>query len=417
MADPFLPRRKKNGKIVVGRYYVVRIPLPNGGFTQKSLRTSDLETAKKLARDIEIELHREAAGLIAPKAMREAASMSLGELVAEYKSDLVARELKNGHVRDTIGRIRRALKGLKWTRLANVRADQFVAWRSQLVASAKTKKEYQVSLNAFLNWLVRLGRLASNPLATVGRVETRGKDVRKSRAFNVEEFRALLAASGRRRLAYLFMVYTGTRKNEARSLVWEDIRENGDGYTVRVRIETAKDKESRVIPLHPQLADELLKSKPSEAKPTDQVFDPFPSYDGLLADFRRAGIERKDVLGRVLHFHAFRKTFQTWGASCGVGQRAAQEILGHSDPSLTANVYTDVSAMALHSEVAKLPWYGSPPSLVSLQDSQKDPQKRVRLGFLELLRQLIELAQVVAKSPEAKDFGVLELAARHGFEP
>lgn len=30
--------------------------------------------------------------------------------------------------------------------------------------------------------------------------------------------------------------------------------------------------------------------------------------------------------------------------------------LGHSDPSLTANVYTDVAALPLHEEIAKLPW-------------------------------------------------------------
>jgi hypothetical protein len=34
-------------------------------------------------------------------------------------------------------------------------------------------------------------------------------------------------------------------------------------------------------------------------------------------------------------------------------------VLGHSDPSLTANVYTDVAGLALHDEVAKLPWLTS----------------------------------------------------------
>lgn len=40
----------------------------------------------------------------------------------------------------------------------------------------------------------------------------------------------------------------------------------------------------------------------------------------------------------------------------GINQRVAQEVLGHSDANLTAKVYTDVPALALHTEIAKLPW-------------------------------------------------------------
>src|SRR5690606_19189177 len=39
-----------------------------------------------------------------------------------------------------------------------------------------------------------------------------------------------------------------------------------------------------------------------------------------------------------------------------INQRVAQEVLGHSDANLTAKVYTDVPALALHTEIAKLPW-------------------------------------------------------------
>lgn len=39
-----------------------------------------------------------------------------------------------------------------------------------------------------------------------------------------------------------------------------------------------------------------------------------------------------------------------------MNQRSAQAILGHTDANLTANVYTDVPALALHDEIAKYPW-------------------------------------------------------------
>jgi len=44
------------------------------------------------------------------------------------------------------------------------------------------------------------------------------------------------------------------------------------------------------------------------------------------------------------------------GVKFGINQRAAQEILGHSDPKITAEVYTDVPALGLAAEIARLPW-------------------------------------------------------------
>ncbi|MEO7799744.1 MAG: tyrosine-type recombinase/integrase, partial [Opitutaceae bacterium] len=76
---------------------------------------------------------------------------------------------------------------------------------------------------------------------------------------------------------------------------------------------------------------------------------------------KRAGIERVDALGRSVHFHSFRKTWQTLGVRYGINQRVAQEVLGHSDANLTAKVYTDVPALSLHLEIAKLPWIGAGP--------------------------------------------------------
>ena len=124
-----------------------------------------------------------------------------------------------------------------------------------------------------------------------------------------------------------------------------------------IRVENTKDKEKRAVPLHPRLAAELRRIRPVGAKETDSVFRGwFPMYETLQKDLARAKIPHKDALGRVVHFHSFRKTWQTLGVRYGINQRSAQAILGHSDPALTANVYTDVAALPLHEEIAKLPW-------------------------------------------------------------
>ena len=164
----------------------------------------------------------------------------------------------------------------------------------------------------------------------------------------------------------------------------------------------ASTKDKRAVPLRRELVDALRELKPKGVLPTRPVFwYAWPTYDILCSDFKRPGIERVDGLGRVLHFHSFRKTWQAFGVRFGVNQRAAQEILGYSDLSLTANVYTDVPALSLHSEMAKLPWIteekkGVEPA--SHPASQNDGKTAVLPSvdsLPDILRQLQEILQTV----------------------
>ena len=53
--------------------------------------------------------------------------------------------------------------------------------------------------------------------------------------------------------------------------------------------------------------------------------------------------------------HSLRTTFGTLLSKGGVSLRTAQEAMRHSDPSLTANVYTDPRLLNVHSAVEALP--------------------------------------------------------------
>ena len=75
-----------------------------------------------------------------------------------------------------------------------------------------------------------------------------------------------------------------------------------------------KDDDKRAVPLRRELAAELRVLKPEGIEPTKRVFwFRWPTYDLLRSDLKRAGIERKDGLGRVVHFHSFRKTLRSLG--------------------------------------------------------------------------------------------------------
>jgi hypothetical protein len=55
------------------------------------------------------------------------------------------------------------------------------------------------------------------------------------------------------------------------------------------------------------------------------------------------------------------ETHATFAARYGVAQKATQEVLGHSDANLTANIYTEMPAEAIRAELTKLPWISDDP--------------------------------------------------------
>jgi integrase len=443
----FRPSRIVDGKRVLSRVFCGRFALDKGSKpVQVTLNTPDREVARKRLRAIVLEKQREAEGIVAPKAVRVAAGTQLAELVNDYEADLRGRELSPKHVRDTTTRVRRMIAANNWKVLSDIRADAFVKWRASLKLSPKTKKEFHLSANAFLNWLVQTDRLMVNPLAKVPHVETRGKQVRPCRAFTEDELRRLFAVAGRRRLAYQMLLYTGQRKSEVRSLMWSDVHLDEAKPYALFRESTTKDKDKRAVPLRPEIVAQLKAMRPAPDA-THRLNKPifwfrWPTYDLLRGDFKRAGIERVDGLGRAVHFHSFRKTWQTLGVRYGINQRVAQEVLGHSDANLTAKVYTDVPALALHAEIAKLPWIdagasagartdthtGSTIPASNLENAQRDAQ---RFGnscptssFADLCDQFVASVNVTDDESFSRVLSSLvtswqkdEMAARAGIEP
>ena len=75
-------------------------------------------------------------------------------------------------------------------------------------------------------------------------------------------------------------------------------------------------------------------------------------FDRVL---ERARIPRLDVEGGKLDIHALRHTFASRLCRAGVGLVHAQNLLGHSDPRLTAAIYTHLDVEDLRRAVQTLP--------------------------------------------------------------
>jgi len=382
------PSRRINGKRVqsrlyVGRYFIDGMAKPK----RVTLNTPDKVVALDRLRKRIVEKQREMEGLDAPKSQRVAAGRSLLDHLEDYKLSLVTLGTTAGQVKDTSRRIARMVAETGWLTLADVTADSFVRWLSSLKSSpkktgpkkeisAKTRKEYQVSINAMLNWLVSVDRLARNPLAKLALVEIRGKQVRPSRPFTEDELARLYAVCGERALIYQFLVHTGMRKEEAHSLVWGDMHlDHAEAFAV-IRAETTKDKEERRVWLIAELAAKLRAIRPAIVDKGKLVFPSLPHYETLCKDLKRAGIEQRDATGRVVHFHALRKTFSTLGKNHGMDLEARQQTLGHSTPDMTTNKYTDHGASSSYKEAAKIPW------IEAKQSAQPDAHKSGAEGHL-----------------------------------
>jgi len=387
IAYVYRPRRRDAaGKLVTVRDFSGRYRLDgNFAITQVALHTSDKQAAQQKLRAIIKEKELERAGIIAPQTQRKAAERPLVEHLDEFIADLerVGRTPQYLYIL----RIRNArlFKECKWRFMRQITVDGFVSWRTrQKTKTPKTLNEYHNSLNVFFNWMVKMGRMPENPIRSVQKADLRGRQQRR-RAFSDEEFAQLLAHAGPDRLLCLTAAYTGLRIGELRQLLWADVRLEHKRPHIVARAATTKNRKEAVIPLHPRLAVELqqLRTQKDPAE-GDAVFYIIRNHaHRFRAILKRAGIQQIDAIGRRLDFHALRYTFATKLAREGVAQRTAQELMRHSDPKLTAMIYTDPTQLPTFDCVEKLPW----PEIKAVPNGETMPQIAAQLSDTASRRQ------------------------------
>ena len=362
LAHIYKRRRNYKGKSTPSICYYARYRL-EGDFVVKTvaLKTTDKQVAEARLLEIIKEAERERAGLIAPKLERVSAKQKLAEHLEDFLSDLKTLGRSKVYLRLVRSRILKIDKECGWTYPGQINPNHFVAWRSkQTKLGPKTLNDYLNSICAFLNWMVRQGRISKNPLQNITRVNIKGRQQLR-RAFTDDEFKRLIEVADKQRLLYLTAAYTGLRLGELGQLVWADLNLTDKRPHMLVRASTTKNKKKATLPIHPELLTELVKAKPEGVLPEQPVFD--GTHHAVCArrfasDLEKAKIVRIDSLNRKLDFHSLRYTFATLLARSGVSQRLTQELMRHSDPRLTANIYTDVTCLPTFEAVHELPWLG-----------------------------------------------------------
>ncbi len=238
------------------------------------------------------------------------------------------------------------------------RLNNITRWEVQAFLSEKLKQGYagahvhgmRTTLSKVLQAAVEWGFLENNP-ARGCRVANR-ESMKQRTYLTPEQVQRLIAAlHDPCRMIVLVAVFTGLRIGEILALRWGRV----DFLRETISVEESysewfgppKTRSSkRILPMSTPLRQLLEGHRIAccRTKAEDLVFSTYKGTPLSPKNLRNRVLEpaRKSLGLLRFSWHSFRYTHTTWLSEAGVSPRIAQAILGHSDVSMTLNVYTQV---------------------------------------------------------------------------
>lgn len=273
--------------------------------------------------------------------------VSLISAISDFLSDLRRVGRDDMYIRNMQVYLNVVSGFCRWKLVSDISVSGFIRWRSGSALSVKTLNNYLLGWRSFTAFLVSRGNLRACPFLQVKKCAIVAGDSSR-RALNQDEVKRLLSvAPDSRRFIYALAVYTGLRRGEIAGLMWSDFDFTESDPFIRLPAKLAKNRKSAIIPLRSDLRDLLLSARSAG-------FDRFRFAD-YRPDYLRASIRLIDDSGRKADFHSLRHSFCTFLSLSGASQRVNQQAMRHSDPKLTANVYTDTALISVRSAVDALP--------------------------------------------------------------
>ncbi len=362
------------------------------GFQDKS---ATHELAAKLER--ESELGRR--GVVNPYERHR--KTPLATHVSDFKGQLQNYGNSDKHVGLIIDRVQAVIDFCGFAFIGDVSASKVQGFLGNLRSrgrSAETRNHYLSAFKQFCRWLVSDRRSADSPLAHLKKENSKIDRRHDRRALGDDEFRRLVAAAEAgpvieavsgddRAMIYIVAAWTGYRRGELASLTLRSFQLDGECPSVRLNPIDSKNRKGGETPLHPVVV-ERLQAWLAKRPPTDRnaLLFPLQTESGKhyrktskmmkrdLAAARKVWLkeaednkpelalrEASDFLaycdedGLFADFHANRHTFISNLGRAGVPLATAQKLARHSDPKLTANVYTHIGVDEQAAAVRGLP--------------------------------------------------------------
>lgn len=333
----------------------------SGRRRERSSRTTDRRAAERIAGKLEADVALRRDGVIDARQDRfaEEGRKPLAKHVEDYLEHCRSKGLAKHTIEDKQRHLEWLMQQTGASRLADLTLDAveraLAAFRAQGRA-ARTVNTRRETFRAFGNWCRKTSRLGSHPLELLAKLDEHRDRRRVRRPLSDEELARLLAVAEERgrRAWYLTAALAGLRRSELIRLTWASVDLEGGVLTIR----DGKAKREDLVPLHPELLEELKRVRPAGAKPSDRVFPKEVTNVTRKRDFERAGIELVDERGRVADLHGLRATLGTRLARAGVAPQVAQRLMRHADYRTTLQHYTMLSLADTVAAMTRLPGGG-----------------------------------------------------------
>ncbi len=343
--------------------------------TGASDKTATGEIANKLEGDVMLRRR----GVIDARAetIADESKKPIEKHLADYRAKMVAANRSDKHIEETLSIIDKMVEDCGFATVAEINPDAVNHYatrcKDQNLAS-RTIQWHLGTIGAVTRWLVRTGKLASDPLVTVEKPNPQADRRRERRFLLPDEYpyleRAMRTGPDRydtpaieRMLLYDTAIQTGLRSGEMRSLTRGKFHLSKGPYYVICRAGSTKNKKDARQYITADLAARIkkhLRSKtpnaPAFRMPRDTVMAEMIRQDmdaartawlAEVADNPQLYAEREnsdflaslDSEGRLFDFHTLRHTCASWLALKGAHPKAIQSVMRHSSIVLTMDMY------------------------------------------------------------------------------
>jgi integrase len=248
------------------------------------------------------------------------------ELMDALKTDF---EIRGKASAPTLSHIARARTDFGHVRAATLTAEQV----DQYVKDRLEQGSAKASINRVTQLLAQAYKLAELPGPRIRKLSEKGNE--RKGFYSEHEIRRIIANLDANLGDFtLFGWLTGWRKNEIRSLRWEDV----DGSAIRLGAIDAKDREARAVPLEGELAALIARRQVARQVMRDgtpMLCSLVFHRDGeAVGDFRKAWATACRRAGVPRLFHDLRRSACRNMIQAGVPQSVAMKISGHRTDSM-----------------------------------------------------------------------------------
>jgi integrase len=356
MATIYKPTRldPKTGKRIKCQYYRIAY-VDEGGRRRTTKGFKDKAATEARTREIERRVERIRAGL--PVTDQDKRQAALAILTNRWIDELKRLSRSSVHIKEQERLLLRLREWCGWKSLAQVRVDRLNEFLTDLQRKGRgprTLNSYRDALYSFLAFCVQQRWLEENPLAGHPKARARGTKTKPRRAYTIDEFKALVAASPHHGTTYLIAGLSGLRKSELRKLEKRDLTPVDEHPSWHLRPEITKGRRRDVVPMLPEAAEAIRPLWEVLAAPTDRVFPRIPRTQTLHKDIARAKALRIDPEGRCLDFHSLRYFFCTLLAR-QMPIQLVRLLMRHQDIRQTCNLYMDLGLTDMGESILNLP--------------------------------------------------------------